>query len=544
MKRKWIIIPAIVLAILSGGVYIYLKLRKSTDFEPLIKAKLASLVSDVSKGLYQLDMEHIEIDVTSSYVIARNILLRPDSIQLAALEKEGKLNNDVFTISLKKIELVGLSPADLIDGKSIHLNLLELDSPEIMIEHKDRKKEKKDSVTTVSKIKKMEQTYQIDKLLLNNIKLTIHDLDKDKKVTSFKNLSAYLYDIQLDSTMMKDSTRFLFAKDAVLFMKGYSFSPAGKKYNLEIDSVALRPQNGIMQFFDIRLQPIGTKQQFSDKLKKLEDRYDIHFKQADIKNVNWIDLISENGFYGEEMIIKGGYISVFDDRRLPVPESKLGKYPHQLFMKVDFPIFMQRINIQNIKLVYEELNPKTEQIGKVEFDDLNGTIENITNMQSRIATNPYIDINASCMLLGKTKLDAKFRFDMKQVDNGVFSVDATLDKMNGTLFNQITEPLALLKVNSLQIKKLQAHIDGSDGLAVGKILFDYSDLKVDILKKNDEGKMKKRGFLSFLANKFVIKKDGPQPAKELTVQYTRDPQRSFFNLIWKTMLAGIKETVK
>lgn len=544
MKRKWILIPLVSIAILFTGGYIYFKLRKSKDFEPLIKAKLASLVSDVSKGLYQLDMEHIEIDITSSYVIAKNILLKPDSTQLAALEKSGELGNDVFTISLKKIELVGLSPVDFIDGKNIHLQLLELDSPEIEVAHKKRTAEKTDSVATISKVGQLEQSFKIDRLLLNNIRLTINDLDKNKKITSFKNLSAYLADIQLDSTVMNDSTRFLFAKDAVIFMKGYSFSPSGKKYNLEVDSVALRPQFGVMQFFDIRLQPIGTKDQFSDKLSKMEDRYDINFKKAEIKNVRWYDLLAENGFYGGAMNISGGYISVYDDRRLPVPESKLGKYPHQLLMKIDFPVYMSSINIKDIKVIYEELNPKTGKVGKLEFDDVKGTIDNISNIPGRFTANPFIDINVTSKFLGEVPLQAKFRFDMNQVNKGVFSVDAELGKINGDMLNQITEPLALVKVNSLEVKKFTAHIDANDNNATGKISFDYSDLNIDILKKKDDGEMKKRGFLTFLANKFVIKKNGPQPAEVKTVHYVRDPQRSFFNLIWKTMLAGIKETVK
>lgn len=544
MRLKWIIIPAVSLAILISGVYIYLKFRKSRDFEPLIKARLASLVSDVSKGLYQLDMEHIEIDITSSYVIARNILLRPDSVQLVALEKAGELGNDVFTISLKKIELVGLSPVDLIDGKDLHLKVLELDSPEIEVEHKKRQKETADSGKAISKLSRLEQSYKIDELLLNNIRLTIHDLDKNKKITSFKNLSAFLSDIQLDSTVLNDSTRFMFAKDAVVFMKGYSFSPADKKYVLDVDSVSLRPKNGVMEFFDLRLQPMGTKEEFSNKVKKMEDRYDVHFKKASIKNVNWYELLAENGFYGDAMDITGGYISVYDDKRLPVHESKLGKYPHQLFMKVNFPIYMKQLNINDIKVIYEELNPKSEQIGKVEFDNVNGTITNITNMPERIKNNSFIDIKVSSRFLNKTALQAGFRFDMANVNNGIFTVDASLGAINGVALNQITEPLALVKVNSLDVKKFTAHIDGSDTKATGTIRFDYSDLSIDILKKKEDGTVKKRGFLSFLANNFVIKKNGSQPAKEYTVTYSRDPQRSFFNLVWKTMLTGIKEAVK
>ncbi len=44
----------------------------------------------------------------------------------------------------------------------------------------------------------------------------------------------------------------------------------------------------------------------------------------------------------------------------------------------------------------------------------------------------------------------------------------------------------------------------------------------------------------------VIHNENPSPGQPLRVakpKFTRDPQKSFFNLVWKTIFTGIKETV-
>jgi hypothetical protein len=73
-------------------------------------------------------------------------------------------------------------------------------------------------------------------------------------------------------------------------------------------------------------------------------------------------------------------------------------------------------------------------------------------------------------------------------------------------------------------------------------------LEVEVLKQEeDANNLKKSGFLSFLANTFVIKKSNTANDKNKDpkyVSYKRDPERSFFNLIWKTIFIGLNDTVQ
>ncbi|HEY1869511.1 MAG TPA: hypothetical protein VGG71_00565, partial [Chitinophagaceae bacterium] len=95
----------------------------------------------------------------------------------------------------------------------------------------------------------------------------------------------------------------------------------------------------------------------------------------------------------------------------------------------------------------------------------------------------------------------------------------------------------------LSIKRLKAHIVANNYNAHSSVFFVYDDLKITVLKPDDSGKLKQKGFLSFMANTFILNKSNTgNEATPKYVTYKRDPHRSFFSLIWKSILKGITNT--
>ena len=105
--------------------------------------------------------------------------------------------------------------------------------------------------------------------------------------------------------------------------------------------------------------------------------------------------------------------------------------------------------------------------------------------------------------------------------------------------------MALIKVHGGTINSMSFNLDGNNHRAKGNFLMKYQNLKVDVLKKDKSTKqIAKRGFASLVAN-LMIRNDNPDKKglRKVTPIYERNPHKSFFNLIWKTIFTGIKETV-
>src|SRR5690606_8990294 len=69
--------------------------------------------------------------------------------------------------------------------------------------------------------------------------------------------------------------------------------------------------------------------------------------------------------------------------------------------------------------------------------------------------------------------------------------------------------------------------------------------KLKLQKVKEDGEMKKRGFLSFVANNILIYSDNPmsgeKPRSE-DVKVERDIHKSFFNLVWSAIFDAAKNT--
>ena len=76
----------------------------------------------------------------------------------------------------------------------------------------------------------------------------------------------------------------------------------------------------------------------------------------------------------------------------------------------------------------------------------------------------------------------------------------------------------------------------------------YRDLYLVGLKKDktNPGKIKKKSITSFLGNVFLIKNSNPskgKPPRQVDFDFKREPEATFFSLIWKTIFLGILKTI-
>lgn len=547
--KKAIIITLSVIAVLIIGAFFYLKVRKSKDFEPLIKARLQQLVKDASDSLYILNIGKIEIDVVGSEAKVLNAELLIDSGRLNQLQAAGAAPQDIFKVSLSSLNINGLNVGDLLDKKNIDLNVLDIKNPTIEIYHlaDNRDTVIKDTTTLYARIQQSLGHFSLKDLTISNINFIHHNLAEEKeKLTTFKDVSMRFSDIEIDSVTQYDTTRFLYAKQANIYVPGYTYRTPDSMYFLKADTLTLHAAQKSIDVTGLSLEPRYSKQEFSRQLKFYKDRYDINFKSASFNNIDWYKLFLGEGFTAGYAEFNMGKMEVFADKNVqPSPKSKIGNFPHQLLARLKLPVDIDTMHINNFEFTYRELNAKTQKTGNVTWTDVQGELTNVTNVPEKIAINKIVKVAATSKLYNAGSFSAVFQFDMTGIKDGDFILDVTLGPMDGKVINTASKTLGLFEVNNLTIKKLKAHIIANSYQARSSVLFVYDDLKITALRPEDDNpqKLKKRKFLSFFANTFVLNKSNEiDEAQPEYVTYKRDPQRSFFSLIWKSILKGVTGT--
>lgn len=544
---KYILLPILVLA---AGALVYLKTRKSKDFEPLIKDKLQEVVTKATNGLYKLHYDSLTIDVLASKVTLSNAVLQPDSARLLQLDSLQQAPDDVFKISLKTLDITGLGPADMLNKKNISLTDLFLDNPDIEIYHQKRayNYQSPDTATLYRKLAGMVQSFELQRLLLRHISLTYHNLEK-KSTTSFKDLGAILENIKIDSSTQFDTTRFFFAKRADIQLNGYEAKTGDNLHRFHVDSITVLATSKQMRLVGLTLKPAGDKEAFWRKLKYRKDRYDITIRNILLEDVDWYSIITGQSIKAGKIALEDANVEVYCNKAIQPSTDKIPAFPSQTLQQCPLPLMVKKIQLTNFAIFYKEYNTESKQTGTVEFAKTSGTVTNVTNIQEEIAKNKKMEIDAHTRLMNDGKLDVQFSFDLTKMQSGAFSIDAALGPMDGASMNRAIVALSMVEVEKANVQSFRLHMNGNTTGASGTVAMAYTDLSVKALKpdKNEPGELKKRGLATFMANNFVLQKDNPSKGETLktyTSAWQHDKHRSFFSLVWKTIMQGIISSVK
>jgi hypothetical protein len=547
--RKWAIIIS-VLIVIAGGIYYYLRYSKLKDFEPMIKEKLSKLVSDGSNGLYHLDIDILETDVIGAKITLVNAHLRPDTAVFAQLEKQQKAPNDLFDVFVSQLSIDDVVAADFMANREINFRRLFINDPVVKVWHKKQLNNKPDandsSQTIYSLIKNDINRINVDTIILQNIDFIFTNKDKKNKQTRLTDVKLFFAGILIDSTTQYDQQRFLYAEKSLISLKEYSLNTDDGLYRFGMKELEVNTQSNEMSLKGLKFQPLVSTASFYARLKHQQDKFDVDIGDIRLGRVNWWALLAEESFSAGHAAINNGRIKVYNDKSQPVDlRSKVGKYPHQLLMKLPFQISVDTIRLKNLDISYTELNPKSGETGTLIFNNIGGSITNVTNDADKVRKNSYCRIQAHGSFMNQAPLTATFLLDLANYKTGNFKVNASLGAIGADALNKITIPLGMLKLNSLNVKSMDVSMTGNDRSASGTVKLIYDDLKITALKSSGD-QLKKRGLLSFFANTFVIKKANPHKNDKVRIEsatYERNPNRSFFNLVWKTIFTGAGKTV-
>jgi len=327
-----------------------------------------------------------------------------------------------------------------------------------------------------------------------------------------------------------------------LSFDNFSVLTKNKLYRINASHFDFNNKTSNATIGDISVKCLLSEAEFVKQSKYQQDRYDLDFKNIRLEGFNLKKLIADKTLEVNAVFVQPS-IKVFNDRTLPPRNtSKVGKYPHQTLRKMKMQVYINTINVSDGLVAYTERALKSQQKGTVFFSKINGTVNNVTNIDSRITSNADLSLHASSLFLGIAKLTTEWHLPLK-LNNNNFTVAGELAPLKAAALNSLIEPLAMASSEKGDINKVAFTINGDDYNGRGEALVLYQDLKIKLLKKSDD-ELKKKGLASFFANT-LIKNNNPDNDKlrKGVIDFKREINKSFFNLLWKSVFSGVKSTM-
>jgi hypothetical protein len=543
-EMKKLLILLVLVLLVAGGILYYKNWRGY-----FLHKRLPELVFLQSDSLYRITYSNIDIDEINGEIKISNIELIPDTTYKKI--SDSTLPRNLFRVTVPELYISNLRTKEALLNQEIVAGKLLITNPSVTLykNYYGARPERPENVSAADVnrlILRSLQRIQVDTISITGANYYVSDWAEHDTSFAGATIDAQLFDVNISDSTAYDTSRVLFARRADLSIKKIVIGNGKDRYRFLFNDIHLDAATRLFTVQSISMAPRLNEAAFVRSLTYQQDRYDLDFTNLQFKQVNVQALLS-GALVAEELDMRDASFKIFRDKSLPRDgKSRVGRYPQQALLKIPFDLSIRKLTIRHGFIEYKEKNPKTDSSGEIRFHDVYATLHNVTNRQTDISRDPVCTLNFNSNFLDKAALKATLNMYLNS-NNGRFTIKGSMKGARATVFNLLSKPLGLAAFEEGSIRSLDFDLGGNDYAMSGSLLMTYDGLKVSLLKKDaEENKYKKKRLASLIAN-LTLKDANPSKKGKLRtvrlVNFPRDTQRSFFNLLWKSIFAGVKETV-
>lgn len=361
---------------------------------------------------------------------------------------------------------------------------------------------------------------------------------------SLGNIAIKINDVKATQVRKLELHPMNFTKEAEVTVDRFSLNSDNRHYKYDFHNIWVNSLQKELKVGSINIIPLESESAFYNAFEYQIDRFDVAASGIILKNIDMNRLLDKQ-IKASELVINQLNAKIYRDLHKPLEKkSRVGNYLSQMIGKLKQPVNINRATISNAFIQYRENEVLTDSIGVVTFSNTKLNISNITNIPAEVKKNSELNLSFDTRVFGSIPLNGNFKFILNSND-GSFVANGHVGDFDALKLNRVSVPMALIKINTGHISGIDFHFNGTNTQAKGNFTMKYEDLKVDVLKRDKKtNAIKKRGVLSLAANA-LVQNNNPDSKGLRTVnpQYDRNIYKSFFNLVWKTVFTGMKETV-
>lgn len=540
--RRFLIGLGVFILLLFAVVQFFL----NSYLERVLQGKLESLIINGSDSLYRFKVDKLDISVWAGKVEVKNLQIRVDSNRYSVLENSNELPPLTFEVDLPRGVIEGIDILPLLTSRKIKVDdiissdaVVRLSRHFNVAEKKKRKKEKPLWKSIENDIREI----RVGKFLLDSVKLHYSNADSAKGFRwQFDHCSASFDNIRIDSVGDSDSNRILFSRNMAIVFNQVRLSTVDSLYWINADKIFYTSEKPVLDVQQFTMRPAVSPTEFYKKMGKQKDMYDISLASLTFTNFRLDRFINDDQLFADSVMINKPEINIYYDRTAPiVPENKLGNFLPQLILNSSMDIRINKVKLVGGLVTYTEKAFENLGEGKISFSNMQGIITNVTNHPQNIAKDSICRADFSATFLKKTSVHAKFDFLLSSPD-GRFAIEGRARNLDAAELNAVTKPLSKTNVSSFRMHDMNFTITGNEQQATGNMHMLYNDLQVQLnSESNSTGGLKKNKLLTKLINKLAIRNDNPlgngTEKVASNVKYVRDPHKSFFAIVWRTLFA-------
>ncbi len=500
-------------------------------------------------GLHRFEWEKFKVDQQGSRItlLDGKLVAMPGSNPFRTLSRTQK--SAYRSGSVKKLEITGFDVDDFYQSGDIEIErvrvsdvgLIEFIFPQL------RKKTKLDLSNIQINFPKGINSLEIETIDLTNFHFFRYNVlgDSLDLVLDQGKIYGKIRGVKIRNGERWNDDRIGFADDITLVVRNFSRKLPEAMMDLTAKEVGVSTGRKEAFVYDFHIKPWYGKYLHSRKLGFETDRIEIKLDKIFLKDFDLIRLYHDQYLRGQKLVVDGMLVNDHRDKRMPDRENFFPPMPQEILKQIDFRFHLDTVSVSNGEIQYEEFVEGGKVPGIVDFKDFSATAVNVTSDPEIFRQDPLLKMSGTAKLMGEGVIDFHCNLNIRDPGNK-FEMWGSVGPMDMRKINPMVENVAFTTIKSGYIKSIEFDAKADDHYSTGNMEFKYSDFKIALINKNTgqvEGLDK--GFISFLANTFVVNTRNPHLGffREGSIFFKRNPNKSIINYWWKSLYTGIKTSI-
>ncbi len=494
---------------------------------------LTVAASFVLSGYLERKIKNTEIDGLALSVesVDINLLRRQIAINNIEIEDSAKL----ATLTIERVDIKPIHIIALLFNGNIGAGKVSIKNPNLCI---DTAFFRSAIFNKTGSSKKNSKKLDIKTLNIQEANILFVSSDSLKQDTLFNTR----LNVSLDKLSKNgDSNRYnykgtSFDRMQLSLLEG-TFNFSAGSYAFQYDSLSYDSDEMNLSIDTLKLKSLYSEYKIGHKTGFETDWFDFTFSKLNFNKIQLNTLLTNSALVLSEARIGSFEGRAFKDKRLPFPDKPDTKLPMAMLNSLPIGVHCDSFFIESARIEYAERVDDSDKPGMVYFDELSARIDHLSNIDSLISKPTTMQAQGSVM--SEALLQASFTFPNKKYPDP-YRAYGKMGPMPVASLNRMIKQNAFVKADEGNIKNLQFDFTYDNDTSGGSFIFEYDDLKISILDKDD---FSKKDVSSFLVNFFVVHKQnikGSNGYSEGTISFERNKKRSIFNYWWKSILSGLK----
>lgn len=544
--RRWLLYGSMLILL----IFVFLAFIAEKFVAPILRERMKTLVIAGSDSLYTFEMGQLNASFFGRSVEISNLHIRPDSARFSRLRQANRLPSITMEMDMRHGHLHGIGILSLVFGNKISIReIFSRDANVVLLRHPGQGPTSEAGMQPLWKsIRPKINSISVGEIRLEGVKMLYKMTDTSQSVKlQFDTCNAVFSNVRIDSLSASDVNRIGYAKDVSLRFFDLKFRSPDSSYKLKAKLIDFSSKDKLLTIDSFKLQPtLKDKESFYAATPFQKTISVIEYKKLSFTNFQLAKFIHNDAIIADSLLIEDPVITLYKDKtQAPLLQSKMDKYPHQVLLNAGTDIRIKGVAVSNLDLSYTEKGEKSRQEGTLSLKSVNLTVSNFTNYPALIKQNGRSVATITGRLQESSPVSLKLTFYLDSL-KGRFDAEGNISNVKAAQLNGLAEPLANMKLQSLDLESLDFFVRGDDFTATADVKMRYKNLYL-LLQKRDEktGIISTKKFLTKIINKYTFQNSNPGPdGYERTasnVVRSRLMTQAFFGLVWKTIFTGMQD---